>query len=591
MKDKKDYLIKSQNLLGFLNTTLYDEYDEPTYLTFRVNFFPNNIGRISNIEEINNSYNNVSSLMSYDDMPEPLLEYSKNTKTKNKYGVEVENKKEMNLYSTYDYLLNSLGDVKRANMLEAFISLLIKLNWEFPYYIKSIEGLDNILSVDSKRGYRIKKDAIITLKCYEALDQRITALKTLYKKIAWDDVYQRWVLPDMMRFFRMDIYISEFRIFHSSNNYKKTNTILGTTKKESKLSVVQNIKNTLSKAGTLLGTKEGVNEKSFILSKSSINDYIPTTKIECRMCEFDISNSFSHLSSLSSSPKDKMVDDVEIKIKVGNIREINKNDELYGIQYTDYNEADEEVEKVTNFIIDDKDLSIFSKLDIDIFNDISFIERTGIQGTIDKTTHFDSESKSRNVSYLEKAIKDTLNGALSYADNLADRELNKLMNTPIGGDKYGLSFNDTLTAITSANINTMYDTFKNKLNEVKKGYPEVSLATVQSELNNSSESVNKTKIPISSATDEEYILKYFKHILKELGEDTNATNSTIAQILLDWGESNNISSIEGYIEPLVIANEEIQNEYKSKIESILKNEEETSYATDENNTIDTKIVL
>ena len=55
----------------------------------------------------------------------------------------------------------------------------------------------------------------LTIKCLEGLDQKITQLMQLYRKAAWDDVYQRWILPDMMRFFTMRIYVSEMKLFHT----------------------------------------------------------------------------------------------------------------------------------------------------------------------------------------------------------------------------------------------------------------------------------------------------------------------------------------------------------------------------------------
>lgn len=33
----------------------------------------------------------------------------------------------------------------------------------------------------------------------------------LYRKAAWDDVYQRWSLPDVLRFFKMIIYVFDSR--------------------------------------------------------------------------------------------------------------------------------------------------------------------------------------------------------------------------------------------------------------------------------------------------------------------------------------------------------------------------------------------
>ena len=584
MANKNDYLIKQNNFLNFnQNFTkeyLNDRYDEPTYLTFRVNFFPNNIGRPYDIKNVNNLFNNDIDTMSYNDMPEPLLQFSNEiirpmTLIDNTfYGEDEENlifdpepnfiviNNNSKAYSTYDYLKNSLGDKARAELLETFINLLIKLNWDFPYYIKSIEGIDELLNVDPKRGSRIKKDAIITLKCYEGLDQRISTLKNLYKKIAWDETFQRWILPDMMRFFQMEIIISEFRIFHEhkGKKYENKNTAFN-SKQDSKLNVVNTIKNTINTVGKLFGSNKSVGQNAWSLVHSSINASIPTTKLVCRMCEFDISNLFSNLNSISSSnPKEKPVDDLEIKIKIGNINEINYNGTI--------------TDSSNNELYIDDDILTFKKLynikEYKLKNLKKYIneEKTGIKSfeKFSETNMFNDDVESTSLSYLGKAIKDTFKGALDYADNLADKELNKLMMSQMG--KSGLTFNDVLTAVTSANINTMYNTFKTKANAVKELYPEISMAT-------------NNKLDIQA----------FETFITNVANSDDKIQSNIAKILLDYGFNHNIESVDDYIDILNDVNNEIQNEIKNKIINIAKNENELSQATKSDNKIDTKIIL
>ena len=531
--------------------------------------------------------------MSYNDMPEPLLQFNSKAlkpstlvddsfipeedldtyvnnssfedmlSDNNFYAINNDTK----AYSTYDYLLNSIGEPERAELLKQFITLLMKLTWDFPYYIKSIEGINELLEVDPKRGSRVKKDATLTIKCYEGLDQRISTLKNLYKKVAWDDTYQRWILPDMMRFFRMDIYISEFRIFHEHEGKKSETTIIGNgfnVKKESKLDVIKTIKNTLNNIGKLFGTDKSVGENAWVLTHSAINNVIPTTKIECHMCEFDISNIFSHFNTIgANNPKEKVLDDLEIKIKVGNIKEIFYNESL---NYINRNEKDKKNFPIGVYI-DDNILA--NKKTRNYKTPLTILEeRTGIQDfSKDDTQMFNNSTESRTMSYLGKAIKDTLKGALDYADNLAERELNKLMMKNMGNS--GINFNDALTAITSANINTMYNTFKTKAQAVKERYPEVSQATKQ-----------------------DMEIETFKSFIKEVSYSKDETQSKIAKILLDYGTSNNLQSIDEYLDILLEVNKEIQNEVDKKIINYNTNKEkELSQATKDDNKIDTKIVL
>lgn len=600
MASNNDHKIKEKNLLNFIREDLYnDPYDEPTYLTFRVNFFPNNSSKPLSINDIKSLKNNNTSLMSYNDLPEPFLQFSNEVnhiKPETYYdeslGSEITtyNNAPSKTYSTYDYLKESLGDKERANLLKEFITQLLKLTWDFPYYIKSIEGLNELLSVDIKRGSRLKKDTVLTLKCYESLDQRISTLKTLYKKIVWDDTFQRWVLPDMMRFFKMDIYISEFRIFHEFNGKKTYNEIKNggyNQKKESNLDVVKTIKNTLNSVGKLLGSEKTLAQNPWVLVNNAINNAIPTIKIECRMCEFDISNMFSHFSQIiSSNPKEKRLDDIEIKIKVGNINEINYNG-LIQVQTEDSSKR--------KLFIDDNYLSInqlyfndYNNKQLNNFEKSIYTDRTGIYFDKDNlypqpTAMFDDSKPSRTMSYLGKAIKDTFKGALDYADNLAEKELNKLLNTTMGNS--GLSFNDVLGAVTSANINTMYNTFKTKAESYNEKFPEISKATKQ-----------------------DIKLKTFETFIKNVSNSEDDINSIIAKTLLDWGKSN-ATSIDDYINVISEATQlsdkekkffndfinkfnDISNNKKEFITNFAKNATDNfSTATNENNTIDTKIIL
>ena len=117
-KNKEDFQIKEKNLLGFIGNSNkdsnYKKYDEPTYLTFRINFFPNNIGKINSYEDIIGLHNNATKYFSYNDLPEPLFEYENNKEKKIKTN---------NFYSTYDYLIN-INESGRAELLLEFINLL-----------------------------------------------------------------------------------------------------------------------------------------------------------------------------------------------------------------------------------------------------------------------------------------------------------------------------------------------------------------------------------------------------------------------------------------------------------------------------------
>ena len=114
-----DVLIKQKNNFNFQNSrksnTLFlfnNRYDEPTYLTFRIDFFPTTLP-VNKIDSLPGYYENDIKLVSYDDMPQPLLDIN-------------------NDYSTYKYLKEQIGDEYRADLLKAFISGLADLTLKSP---------------------------------------------------------------------------------------------------------------------------------------------------------------------------------------------------------------------------------------------------------------------------------------------------------------------------------------------------------------------------------------------------------------------------------------------------------------------------
>lgn len=383
-------------------------FDEPTYLTFRIKFHtdpvdcPYNYKYTTSAASIDNFFNVAEE---YDFMPEPLLMPNiQNIESIEKYKDSELNRLELEtdlykqiltarigtdlqqtdrfdaiiqdneyrldelrsikadpckIYSTTDYLLNNLGEAGRAYLLRDLIDEINDIQTVYPFYFKSISGLDGLMNTDSTKGVRVPDGTKITLTCYEGLDLKINQILQRYKKIVWDDVYQRWVLPDMMRYFSMSIYISEVRLFHSFKSatgkitkYNElggdgidwlnatntngsamweslrgsiskgisaasvlTNKVLGTN------STVTNVlgmaTDITSTADSLLGT---YNMGFAKLCNNAINSIMPTIELRCHMCEFDISNVGSSFSELASAPDQPT--EATIDIKIGQVEEI-----------------------------------------------------------------------------------------------------------------------------------------------------------------------------------------------------------------------------------------------------------------------------
>lgn len=529
-----NFLDVNSNKNGLLFT---NRYDEPTYLTIRVDFFPEYLTEKNDPEltDFHGFVENTKLTMTYNDMPNPLFDANGD-------------------YSTYKYLRDNLGDVTRANLLKNLIKGFADLTWKCPYYIKSIEGLNEILNVDPKRGSRIKSDAVITLKFEEGLDQRITMLKNLYKKIAWDDVYQRWILPDMMRFFKMNIYISEFRIFHTPNITKIKNDV-----KKSENKLLEHAQDVIEK--NIKKFDSTVFNYFKYIDNINLNRNIPTMCLSCRMCEFDISDTFSHLSELSTYNISDPLTDLEMKIKVGNIIEHSKYN-LFG--YDDLN-------MIGNIFVNDTDFADVSngKSNYVTYNNdisdeslriikdggvaINYRNRTGID--IEKYNETDilkdlRDNAKLNMyrSYIGRVIKNSSKNALAWVRNKVDDEVFKLMNKDL---IKGWSLNDLKNALKSENIFAMYNIFKTNAESIKTQYPE-----------------------ISKATNGNIDLDIFKDILKNIASSEATDNNdvvmkNISQNLLDYGDEIGAESIDDYMNALrsIIDRIEYSSATSTKIEN------------------------
>jgi hypothetical protein len=142
--------------------TLSKRFDEPTYLSFYLQFRP----------AISQFYNNATNSAYYDLMPHPLLQSGSNSNT------SVDN---LTLYSSVDYLVNA-NEPTRAAMLTEFITRLNDLQLNAPYYFQKIDGIADLLKVDPKKGQRILSDKRLTITCLEGIDLRMSYLLNLYKK-------------------------------------------------------------------------------------------------------------------------------------------------------------------------------------------------------------------------------------------------------------------------------------------------------------------------------------------------------------------------------------------------------------------------
>ena len=224
-------------------------YEDPTYMTFRVEFgewgasilhrntFTMHGGLVLNAQH-----------QDYDQLPNGLLDLHFAEDTIKGYPNYAFNNQ--TYYNAYNYLLQRNEDT-RAEYLKAFVTGLYEIQKDHPYLFQSISGLDGLSNFSPESGQRLNKDTFVTIECIEGLSLKIKTLLQLYRKAAWDDAWQRWVLPLNMRQFKMIIYVFERRTFQDVTN---------------------------------------VNSLSSIKQAHTVNNDIPVYAFECNPCEFVIEN-------------------------------------------------------------------------------------------------------------------------------------------------------------------------------------------------------------------------------------------------------------------------------------------------------------
>lgn len=425
-------------------------YDEPTYMTFRV-IFGAASSRVSGTNLVNTDY---------DKMPHPLFinRVADATTTTGKGRNVYEFNRD--IYSTRDYLRDS-NEFTRAEMLKEFISLWENLQNDFQWYFQSVEGLNDILAIVPERGKRVAQDARLTFNMVESLDHRISYLLNLYRKIAWDDLYQRWVLPDLMRFFDIQIYVTEFRTFHKS-------------------SVTPNS-----------------GEPVYL---DILNKILPTYLIECQMCEFDLNSfDFSYRNKLSVIDNPEM-STVSFKVKVGNVNEITTYPLFNHFIFNDYNLNGQNRSKemgsmkdlsgrMTNSTVTNGDTqklvdkeyastkdgdARYSSLDQVAQN--TFFDQGHVSGTpylqfTNKKTLFGATGGDEEVTVnpLEPAtwVGNAVTFGKAFAVNFVTQKIDKLKMTNI--PRLGFSFNEAVAAIESKSFVSVLALIRKAISESISG--------------------------------------------------------------------------------------------------------------------------
>ena len=304
---------------SLFSTQFSSDFDEPTYLSFKLNFY---------------SDERLTDEMTYDTLPQALftppnlpdgnpydrwMDWTTDDELREiiaDYQYDPESFMHDRKYSAFNYLLDRNEDF-RAFLLAKFLKGWAELQEQYQFYFQSVSGLDKLLESNPSRGSKLSKDTVVTIECLEAIDQRVKYLLSLYKAAAWDDEYQRWILPDIYRYFKMDIFISEIRTFHVSNFSDQGSALNLITNTSTNL-----INKGLSWVNSKLDkwTKGGLdnNIRMDLETLSVINGICPVTCIHCELCDFDISNPYYQGSyDINNSTAEKTT--IKIKVKKAEI--------------------------------------------------------------------------------------------------------------------------------------------------------------------------------------------------------------------------------------------------------------------------------
>ena len=123
------------------------------------------------------------------------------------------------------YLLETVGgDYGKglAATLNAFKTLLFKINTDMPWFWQTLSGLEQSQIYENlSEPYWGAKDPKLEIECLEeTVDLTVISLMDLYKRSVYD--FNRWIeiIPFNLRHFRMQIYISEIRQFQLDTHAK-----------------------------------------------------------------------------------------------------------------------------------------------------------------------------------------------------------------------------------------------------------------------------------------------------------------------------------------------------------------------------------
>jgi hypothetical protein len=276
----------------FRKGRLSDQFDEPTYLTFAIDF-------------------------KFDSDPYPATSEADENSL---WGSPLFDEDKDNINTAIKFLKNR-GYTAQAAGIKQFKEILRYLTFDAPWYFQSITGIPGMFkaSTNVASGERAK-DITLEVKTLEAIDLRIFELAALYRNSIYDLKFRRERVPDNLRWFSMDIYLAEFRNLRYRLPQSATAvaqlTGINTAAIGNAVTSLRETANTVSGlAGAIGGDRQGGLELASVFKQFG---YI---KFSCRQCEFDFSDSLPINSDISIGGQNRSAETNKFKIKVGYVEE------------------------------------------------------------------------------------------------------------------------------------------------------------------------------------------------------------------------------------------------------------------------------
>lgn len=117
--------------------------------------------------------------------------------------------------------LSNRKDSLRVQKLDYFITLLRKLSIEEPWVFSELSGVENLFSLDTTNGRRVKDDVKLSVTTLENIQMRTLSLMEAYRSITIDKIFMRKVLPKNLRMFDMYVYLVDPRVLVKYDKQKR----------------------------------------------------------------------------------------------------------------------------------------------------------------------------------------------------------------------------------------------------------------------------------------------------------------------------------------------------------------------------------